>query len=215
MYTGLGLARPGGQPVIVLLILVSTWSLLRESLRMVLAAVPANVDARQGAPSWRAAGRGGDPRPAHLGHEHHRNGADGAPGDAGRLSGRPADRRHHGHAEQEFAIHHCTLQVEHGHHRARLLAAPAAHDHGHGHCGHATRIQHLAQVGVQRRTQIALAERRDDRDDHLARVLGPARDLQRRPQAAPDEIPTSRPSSRAAARAVAKASSFFTVMTSS
>ena len=44
MYTGWAWIDPAVSIVIVLLIVLSTWSLLRESLRMVLAAVPANVD---------------------------------------------------------------------------------------------------------------------------------------------------------------------------
>ncbi|MDP3671460.1 MAG: cation diffusion facilitator family transporter [Telluria sp.] len=44
MATGWSWLDPAVSIVIVLLILVSTWSLLRESLRLMLAAVPANVD---------------------------------------------------------------------------------------------------------------------------------------------------------------------------
>ena len=44
MYTGWAWIDPAVSLVIVVLIVLSTWALLRESLRMVLAAVPSNVD---------------------------------------------------------------------------------------------------------------------------------------------------------------------------
>ena len=71
MATGWTWLDPAVSLVIVVLIVVSTWALLRESLQLVLAAVPPNVDAAQGErlPA-RAAGRDRHPRPAHLGHEH-------------------------------------------------------------------------------------------------------------------------------------------------
>jgi cobalt-zinc-cadmium efflux system protein len=47
MYTGWSWLDPLVSVAIVVLILLSTWSLLREALRMVLAAVPDNVDAEK------------------------------------------------------------------------------------------------------------------------------------------------------------------------
>jgi hypothetical protein len=95
MGTGWTWLDPAVSLVIVVIIVLGTWSLLKESLQMVLAGVPASVDAAagHGLPGG-ADRRDGGARPAHLGDEHDRDGADRAPGDAGRVSGRCRDRRH-------------------------------------------------------------------------------------------------------------------------
>ena len=144
MFTGWAWLDPLVSLLIVLLILASTWSLLRESLRLVLAAVPANVDAaaveafllaRPGVSAihdlhiW-AMSTTETALTAHLVMP------DGYPGDeqVDAITAR---------LKQDFAIHHCTLQVEMGTtlHACMLHphaeAAPAHGPHGHGHdCGH-------------------------------------------------------------------------------
>jgi cobalt-zinc-cadmium efflux system protein len=115
MYTGWSWLDPAVSIAIVMLILVSTWSLLREALWMVLAAVPANVDAGkverflQGQPGVRethdlhiwAMSTTETALTAHLVMP------DGYPGD------RTIDAIV-AQLKADFAIHHCTLQVEQG-----------------------------------------------------------------------------------------------------
>ncbi|WP_426208873.1 cation diffusion facilitator family transporter [Massilia sp. TWP1-3-3] len=115
MATGWTWLDPAASIVIVLLILVSTWSLLKESLRMVLAAVPDNVDAakvtaflqaRPGVTSihdlhiW-AMSTTQTALTAHLVMPA------GYPGDA-------AVDAITDQLKADYAIHHCTLQVEMG-----------------------------------------------------------------------------------------------------
>jgi cobalt-zinc-cadmium efflux system protein len=115
MFTGWAWLDPAVSLVIVIFILLSTWSLLRESLRMALAAVPANVDlhaveafllARPGVSAihdlhiW-AMSTTETALTAHLVMP-------GAyPGDAA-IDAITAALRH------DFSITHCTLQVEQG-----------------------------------------------------------------------------------------------------
>ena len=115
MWTGWSWIDPGLSIIIVLLILASTWSLLRESLRLVLAAVPDNVDMAKvtaflcGQPDvgaihdlhiW-AMSTTETALTAHLVMPK------GYPGDAAIDS--IVDS-----LKANFAIHHCTLQVEQG-----------------------------------------------------------------------------------------------------
>lgn len=128
MFTGWTWLDPVVSIVIVLFILVSTWALLKESLRLVLAAVPDNVDAakvaaylesRPGVTSihdlhiW-AMSTTETALTAHLVMPA------GYPGDA------EVDAIVAG-LKGEYAIHHCTLQIEMG---------TTEHDcalHAHGH----------------------------------------------------------------------------------
>jgi cobalt-zinc-cadmium efflux system protein len=115
MYTGWTWLDPVVSIAIVLVIVVGTWSLLRESLQMVLAAVPNNVDADavneflEGRPGvsevhdlhiW-AMSTTETALTAHLVMPG------GYPGD-GTIDGIVEALR------MDFAIHHCTLQVEQG-----------------------------------------------------------------------------------------------------
>ncbi len=115
MFTGWSWLDPAVSIVIVILIVIGTWSLLRESLRLVLAAVPANVDAgkvsrfltsRPGVAGihdlhiW-AMSTTETALTAHLVMPH------GYPGDSA-IDAIVAELK------SDFAIHHCTLQVELG-----------------------------------------------------------------------------------------------------
>lgn len=115
MGTGWTWLDPMVSIVIVMLILVSTWSLLKESLRLVLAAVPDNVDALKVGDFLRA-----QPGVASIHDLHiwamsttetaltaHLVMPAGYPGDAA------IDAIVH-KLKSEHAIHHCTLQVEQG-----------------------------------------------------------------------------------------------------
>jgi cobalt-zinc-cadmium efflux system protein len=115
MYTGWTWLDPVVSIAIVLVIVVGTWSLLRESLQLVLAAVPNNVDAA--AVSEFLAGRPGvsDIHDLHIwamsttetALTAHLVMPGGYPGD-GTIDGIVEELR------KDFAIHHCTLQVEQG-----------------------------------------------------------------------------------------------------
>jgi cobalt-zinc-cadmium efflux system protein len=140
MFTGWAWLDPVVSIVIVLLILVSTWALLRESLRMVLAAVPDNVDVAQVQAFLQA-------RPGVAGmHDLHIWAMSttetaltahlvmpaGYPGDV-------AVDTIVAQLKEKFAIHHCTLQVEMGttSHACVLHPQEAAPPQAHGHdCGH-------------------------------------------------------------------------------
>src|SRR5476649_2649507 len=67
--------------------------------------------------------RAGGARPAHLVDEYHRDGADGAPGDAVRLSGRRDDGRHQRRAETDLRHPPQHAADRDGHHAARVLPA--------------------------------------------------------------------------------------------
>jgi cobalt-zinc-cadmium efflux system protein len=115
MYTDWTWLDPVVSIAIVLVIVVGTWSLLRESLQMVLAAVPNNVDAE--AVSTFLEGRPGvsEVHDLHIwamsttetALTAHLVMPGGYPGD-GTIDGIVAALR------KDFAIHHCTLQVEQG-----------------------------------------------------------------------------------------------------
>ena len=94
MYTGWTWLDPAVSLIIVVMIVIGTWSLLRESVQLVLAGVPSNIDSTAVQAFGRASRRGRGARFAHLGDEHHRDGADGAPGDARpAIRGMPASMR--------------------------------------------------------------------------------------------------------------------------
>jgi cobalt-zinc-cadmium efflux system protein len=115
MYTGWTWLDPVVSIAIVLVIVLGTWSLLREALQMVLAAVPNNVDAA--AVSAFLAGRPGvsEVHDLHIwamsttetALTAHLVMPGGYPGD-GTIDGIVEALR------KDFAIHHCTLQVEQG-----------------------------------------------------------------------------------------------------
>ena len=140
MYTGWYWLDPAVSLVIVVLIVSGTWSLLRQSLRLVLAGVPSSVDAGK-------VSRFLETRPGVSGiHDLHIWAMSttetaltahlvmplGYPGDSA-IDSIVAE------LNSEFAIHHCTLQVEMGttNHDCALHAGgpvvlPDAH-HGHAH----------------------------------------------------------------------------------
>lgn len=146
MYTGWTWLDPAVSLVIVVLIVMGTWSLLRESLRLVLAGVPPNVDAKR-ISGYLAA------RPGVSGiHDLHIWAIsttetaltahlvmpDGYPGDSAMDEIVAA-------LKSDFAIHHCTLQVEmgttahgcalhaHAQGEASTPAQVKAREHGHAH----------------------------------------------------------------------------------
>jgi len=115
MYTGWAWIDPAVSIAIVLLIVLSTWSLLRESLRMVLAAVPSNVDPHEVTQFLRDVAGVTEVHDLHIWAMSTTETAltvhlvmpAGYPGDleqdniVARL-------------KEKFAIHHCTLQIEQG-----------------------------------------------------------------------------------------------------
>jgi cobalt-zinc-cadmium efflux system protein len=114
-FTGWTWLDPAVSVVLVLIIVVGTWSLMRESVLMVLAGVPASVDA-----SGVTAYLTGQPGVTEVHDVHiwamsttetaltaHLVMPAGYPGDA-TLDALVAQLR------EDFSIHHCTLQVEQG-----------------------------------------------------------------------------------------------------
>ena len=138
MYTGWNWLDPLVSIVIVALITWSTWSLLAQSMRMMLAAVPDNVDGAGVEQYLRAQPGVTEVHDLHIWAMSTTETAltahlvipAGYPGD----QAIDAITRH---LKEEFSIHHCTLQVEQGttSHECCLTGeppAPAAHSH-HGH----------------------------------------------------------------------------------
>jgi cobalt-zinc-cadmium efflux system protein len=115
MATGWYWLDPAVSIAIVLMIMVSTWSLLSESLRMMLAAVPDNVDAARVEAFLRASSGVGDVHDLHIwamsttetALTAHLVMPAGYPGDSA-LDAIGAQLK------EKFAIHHSTLQVEMG-----------------------------------------------------------------------------------------------------
>jgi cobalt-zinc-cadmium efflux system protein len=144
MYTGWTWLDPAVSLVIVVIIVAGTWSLMKESAQLALAGVPAGVDA--GAVTGFLAARPGvtEVHDLHIwamsttetALTAHLVMPDGYPGDAV-IDAVVAQLR------ADFAIHHCTLQVEQGttRHGSCCLQAPQedhAHDaHEHEHHDHA------------------------------------------------------------------------------
>jgi len=136
MGTGWSWIDPAVSLAIVVVIVLGTWSLLRESVQLSMAAVPPGVDA--GAVRAYLAGQAGvkEVHDLHIWAISTTENAltahvvmpGGYPGDAV-LDAMVAGLR------SDFGIHHCTLQVEEGttHHDCTL----AGHDHGHDGHDHA------------------------------------------------------------------------------
>ncbi|SFL42693.1 cation diffusion facilitator family transporter [Rugamonas rubra] len=136
MATGWSWLDPLVSMAIVALIVWSTWSLLRESLRMVLAAVPDNVDAPSVERFLREHAGVAGVHDLHIwamsttetALTAHLVMPDGHPGDE--IVDRIGLR-----LKEEFAIHHSTLQIERGttSHACCLSEPPPAAPAGHGH----------------------------------------------------------------------------------
>jgi cobalt-zinc-cadmium efflux system protein len=145
MYTGWRWLDPAVSLVIVVIIVAGTWSLMRESVQMALAGVPANVDAGK-VNAFLAAQPGvTEVHDVHIwamsttetALTAHLVMPGGYPGDA-TIDGIVA------HLREDFSIHHCTLQVEQGTTRHAGCALRDTHDghdhdhdHAHAHAGHA------------------------------------------------------------------------------
>jgi len=143
IYTGWTWLDPVVSLLLVIVIVIGTWSLLRESIQMVLAGVPASVD-----PTAVTAFLAAQPGVTEVHDVHiwamsttetaltaHLVMPAGYPGDA-------AIDDVTRHLREQFSIHHCTLQVEQGttkHSSCSLhdgLEAHAHDDHDHAHHGH-------------------------------------------------------------------------------
>jgi cobalt-zinc-cadmium efflux system protein len=128
MYTGWAWLDPAVSLVIVVLIVLSTWSLLREALRLVLAAVPSNVDPHQVREFLEQRPGVSDTHDLHIwamsttetALTAHLVMPEGYPGDQ-QVDDIVA------HLKERFAIHHCTLQIELG------TTAHGCSLHGHAH----------------------------------------------------------------------------------
>ena len=115
MGTGWTWLDPAASLVIVFLILVSTWGLLRESMQLVLGAVPPNVDAEKVSTFLRSQPGVTDIHDLHIWAMSTTENAltvhlvmpGSYPGD------RAFDAITAG-LKENFAIHHCTLQMEQG-----------------------------------------------------------------------------------------------------
>lgn len=115
MYSGWSWIDPAVSIVIVVLIVLSTWSLLKESLRMVLAAVPANVDPHKVREFLQQRPGVSETHDLHIWSMSTTETAltahlvmpDGYPGDQ-QIDDIVASLKSH------FKIHHCTLQIEQG-----------------------------------------------------------------------------------------------------
>ncbi|QJE00454.1 cation transporter [Massilia forsythiae] len=134
MYTGWSWLDPAVSLVIVVIIVAATWSLLKESVQMALAGVPAGVDA----PAVKAF-LAAQPGVTEV-HDLHIWGMSttetaltahlvmpgGYPGDA-EIDAIVAALR------ADFSIHHCTLQVEQGTTKHGACALHGGEQHGHDH----------------------------------------------------------------------------------
>jgi cobalt-zinc-cadmium efflux system protein len=134
IYTGWSWLDPVVSLVLVVVIVAGTWSLLKESIQMVLAGVPASVDAT-GVTAFLAAQPGvTEVHDVHIwamsttetALTAHLVMPDGYPGDA-------AIDDIVGHLREDFAIHHCTLQVELGTTKHSSCCLHDDHDHDHDH----------------------------------------------------------------------------------
>jgi cobalt-zinc-cadmium efflux system protein len=142
MSTGWTWLDPAVSLVIVVIIVAGTWSLLKESLQMVLAGVPASVDATQVTAFLTSQTGVSEVHDVHIwamsttetALTAHLVMPGGYPGDA-------AIDHIVEHLREDFAIHHCTLQVEQGttNHSGCALhdEHEHEHEHGHAHVGHA------------------------------------------------------------------------------
>jgi len=142
MYTGWTWLDPAVSLLLVVVIVVGTWSLLRESIQMVLAGVPASVDATSVTAFLAAQPGVTEVHDVHIwamsttetALTAHLVMPDGYPGDAA-LDDITL------HLREDFAIHHATLQVEQGTtkhsscclHDGLETHAHDDHDHDHDH----------------------------------------------------------------------------------
>jgi cobalt-zinc-cadmium efflux system protein len=139
LSTGWSWLDPLVSLVIVLFITKSTWSLLRESADMVLAAVPGNVDPTEVEQFLRAHKGVTDIHDLHIWSMSTTDTAltchlvmpGGYPGDQA-IDEIARELR------EQFAIHHTTLQTEQGttEHNCCLQKPAEEHDHGHDHDHH-------------------------------------------------------------------------------
>jgi cobalt-zinc-cadmium efflux system protein len=145
IYTGWTWLDPAVSLVIVVIIVAGTWSLLRESLQMALAGVPASVDAGGITGFLKSQSGVTEVHDVHIwamsttetALTAHLVMPGGYPGDA-------AIDAIVEHLREDFSIHHCTLQVEQGTTKHASCALQDAHDehdhdhdHDHAHAGHA------------------------------------------------------------------------------
>jgi cobalt-zinc-cadmium efflux system protein len=115
LYTSWFWLDPVVSIAIVIVIMLGTWSLLRESMHMMMAAVPSNVDPAKVEQFLRASAGVTDVHDLHIwaisttetALTAHLVMPDGYPGDV------VIDEVRH-QLQQQFSIHHCTLQVELG-----------------------------------------------------------------------------------------------------
>jgi cobalt-zinc-cadmium efflux system protein len=134
IYTGWTWLDPAVSLVLVVTIVAGTWSLLRESLQMVLAGVPDSVD-----PTGITAYLATQPGVTEVHDVHiwamsttetaltaHLVMPGGYPGDA-------ALDAIVGKLREDFSIHHCTLQVEQGTTKHSSCALHDGHEHDHDH----------------------------------------------------------------------------------
>jgi len=137
MYTGWAWLDPAVSLVIVVIIVAGTWSLMKESVQMALAGVPANVDAGKVNAFLAAQAGVTEVHDVHIwamsttetALTAHLVMPGGYPGDA-TIDGIVAQLR------EDFSIHHCTLQVEQGttrHAGCALRETHEEHDHDHDH----------------------------------------------------------------------------------
>lgn len=132
MATGWSWIDPAVSLVIVVVIVLGTWSLLRESVQLSMAAVPPGVDAAAVRAFLCAQPGVSEVHDLHIWAMSTTENAltahvvmpDGYPGDA-TLDAMTARLR------EDFSIHHCTLQVEQGttHHHCALQGHEHAHTH--------------------------------------------------------------------------------------
>lgn len=140
MYTGWSWLDPAVSLVIVVIIVAGTWSLTKESTQMVLAGVPASVDLPRVTEFLKSRDGVTEVHDVHIwamsttetALTAHLVMPGGYPGDAV-LDGIVGELR------KDFAIHHCTLQVEEGttNHGSCALHGEHDHDHDHDHAHHA------------------------------------------------------------------------------
>ncbi|MGO4479348.1 cation diffusion facilitator family transporter [Massilia sp. 2TAF26] len=134
MYTGWSWLDPAVSLVIVVIIVAGTWSLTKESTQMVLAGVPASVDLPRVTEFLKSRDGVTEVHDVHIwamsttetALTAHLVMPGGYPGDAV-LDGIVGELR------KDFAIHHCTLQVEEGTTNHGSCALHGEHDHDHVH----------------------------------------------------------------------------------
>ncbi|MCC6073187.1 cation diffusion facilitator family transporter [Massilia sp. GCM10020059] len=130
MGTGWTWLDPAASLVIVLLILMSTWGLLRESMQLVLGAVPPNVDAEKVSAFLRSQPGVSDIHDLHIwAMSTTENALTVHLVMPGSYPGDHAFDAITAGLKENFAIHHCTLQMEQG--TTDHACALNGHDHDH------------------------------------------------------------------------------------